>query len=340
MLAACSSGERGGAPAPARDAAPEIVPTPLDAAPVAASDAAPAAPADPATGLRAGRELARKLRWREAIAALEGASEGGDVDALKELAYVAVLAGDARRAEAASRAVLADPGVDAAARATAHYHHGRAAELRGDLAAARQAYADSVALAPSRAVSERRNKLAARRPLAAPPAPPCATPRSEKDLCACLAAELAPEIEIDEPRCVKSHAYEGGGAWAVTVVARAAAPTYLVAAAGKGRGQVIATLGDADLTISRWNVLRGPGGAALVRVDTGAAGREDALFCVTTGTPRCLAAVPLVDRVGTPAQTRRMEVAIEATDDRGLLHVTLLEGPSNPADALGTHSLW
>lgn len=64
------------------------------------------------------------------------------------------------------------------------------------------------------------------------------------------------------------------------------------------------------------------------------------MICVTTGTPRCLAAVPLVDKVGTPAQTRRIEVAIEATDERGLLHVTLIEGPPNPSDLLGSHPLW
>ena len=340
MLVACSSG---GEPA-ARDAAVKPVPAPVPADAAGGDpeviDAAPVAPVtDPAQRLRDGRALAGKQKWKDAILALEEASAGGDLDALAELAFTAALAGDARRAEAASRAVLDRDRVSSAVRATAFYHLGRAAELRGDLDGASDAYEKSLGLDDNRAVAERLDRLAKRRPPAAPPAPPCTTPLPTADLCACLAAELAPEVTIDAPQCVASHRH-GGAAWALTVVAREVAPTYLVASAGKGRARVLASLGDHEMTISRWNVLRGPGGASLVRVDARQSGRETSLICITTGTPRCLATVPLVDKVGTPAQTRRLELAIDATDERGLLHITLAEGPTNPPDLLGTHALW
>jgi len=334
LLAACSSGgERA-----AHDAAPRpvAVPAPLDAGP-ADVDAAPAAKvADPAARLRAGRALVQKQRWQEALAALDEAAAAGGVDALAELAFTAVRAGDADRAEAASRAVLDHPASSDRHRATAHYHLGRAAELRGDLAAARDEYGRSLELDRSRSVVERLERLAPRRALAAPGAPPCAAPRPAAEICACLVDELA----SDGARCVKSHDQHAPGVWTETVVARDRAPIFLVAAADDGKARVVAALGATEASITGWSVLPGPDGAPLLRVDVREGRREDALLCRTTGTPRCFAKLPLVEEVGTPAQIRRLDVALAATDARGVVQVTLVEGPPNPADVLGTHRLW
>jgi len=357
VLVACSSRAPDEPSARSRDAAStrtlEVtardLPTDTDIdAGAAAIDAGAAVPAE---RLKVGRELAQQEKWRDALAALEQAAAAGDPAALAEVAFTAAVAGDDVRAEAAGRALVARPDLDDAVRATAYFHLGRAAELRGDLEAARTAYEQSLALQRSGATSDRLAHLAPRPPPPLPPAPPCAESRAVGELCACLATALAPRASA---RCVTSHRH-GGDAWALTLVARDQAPTFLVAGA-KGQARVVAALGaptpgvDAELTIRRWNVLRGPAGAALIRVDTRMSGRdaagrastlrEDALLCTTGAAPRCLAQLPLVERVGTPAVTRQLDVAIDATDERGVARVTLVEGPATPADLLGAHRLW
>jgi hypothetical protein len=357
VLAACASED----PAPPREA-------PRDAAAVAPvvemrdeeevpADAAVAGDAGvaPADALRRGRELAQQQKWREAIAALEPAANGGDATALAELAFTAALAGDDVRTERAARAVAARSDVDEPQRATAYYHLGRALELRGDVEGARAAYAQSLEVKKSTAVADRAARLAPRKPPPVPAPAACAEPRPTGEVCACLATELGVTSGAAGARCVASHRH-GGDAWALTLVARDQAPTFLVAGAGKGRARVLAALGvvtpgaDAEPTITRWNVLRGPGGASLVRVDTRMSGRdaagrprtlrEDAVVCVTGATARCVALLPVVERVGTPAVQRRLDVTIDATDEQGVARVTVIEGPSAPADVLGAHRLW
>jgi len=354
-LAACSSG---GAPAPA-------VSAPLDATVPDASasdgldDATPAPDdagvVDPAARLVEGRAFSQKQQWAKAIAALELAAAGGDVAALAELAFTATLAGDDRRAARAAQAVIDDPATDPPARATAYYHLGRAAELRGDLPAARAAYEQSVALRASTPVSARLADLGTtrRRGPPPPPSPPCNRPQPAVELCGCLGTALT----LEGARCVISHNKHGGGAYAVTVVAREQAPTFLVTKLPTGQLQVLARLGvtsssvpDAELTITRWNVLDGPAGAPLIRVDArmdqrDAAGkarplREDAVLCVAGAAPRCLATLPLMEKVGTPSTVRHLALAIDASDDTGVVHVTVTDGPGNPATLLGSHQLW
>lgn len=350
MLACSSKDEQ--ASSRRADAAASVVAVRIDApAELPSVDAAAPPPsADPREHLREGLALVGQQKWRAALAALEAASASSDPAALAELAFTAVLAGDGRRAEAVSQRVIDHPDVDDGKRASALYNLGRGAELRGDLAAARDAYQRSLALRSSSAVADRLARLASRRGLPVPAAPPCARPMASADLCACLATELA----IDPPRCVTSHHKHGGAAWAVTVVARDQAPSFLVASPAKGRVQVLAALGPADaasdLTIARWTLDAGPAGARLVRVDAELAGRDaggklrsirtDALLCVIGAAPRCLARLPVFERVGTPAQPRRLDVALDTSEARGVVQVTVIDGPPLPADLLGEHRLW
>lgn len=316
VAAACAAREE---PAP-RDAGPPA------AVVVVVADAAPAV--DVTARLHDVRQLAQRQRWHEARAAAREAASGGDLAALAELAYVAAYAGDADAAEAAARDVI-DRSTSAAVRARAYHHLGIAAELRGDEAAAREAFERSLRLADNPVVADRLAKLAPRPATPVPPTPPCAAPRPADEVCACLAAELAMP-----GRCVESHQH-GGDAWAVTLVARDAAPTYLVTGA-RGQARVLAAIGPtrgAETTITRWNVLPGPEGASLVRVDARTSlGREDAILCVTGAGARCLAVFPVED----PAVKRRLEVTVE----EGVAHVTVVEGAPHPTAILGPHRLW
>lgn len=352
ILAACKSG---GEPAPG--------PAPRDAA-IVAQDAASAgvedagvAPADggvvdAAAKLKEGRALSAKQQWAKSIAALEAASGGGEVLALAELAFTATLAGDDRRATRAAQAVLDQAGADTPTRATAYYHLGRAAELRGDVDAAREAYQRSLDLRASTAVSDRVAKLGKARGPAPPPAPPCNRPMPAAEMCLCLGTAL----QLEAPRCVTSH-HHGGAAYALTVVAREQAPTFLVSAPAKGQLQALARLGvatasvpDAELTITRWNVLRGPSGGSTIRVDARMSQRdpggklrtlrEDAVICVAGVASRCLAAIPLTEKVGTPAALRHLDLELDASEAQGVAHVTVIDGPVNPATLLGSHRLW
>ncbi|MCA9673690.1 MAG: hypothetical protein KC464_01520, partial [Myxococcales bacterium] len=152
-LAACGSST---APTPARDAAAVTVvgddaaDAPAGATAEAALDAGDGLDAggalDPAERLRAARALSEKLRWKASIDALVQAAPSGDEAVLEELAFTAVVAGDGRRATAAATEVLTHDDLPATRRATAYYHLGRAAELRGDLDAARDAYEQALRL--------------------------------------------------------------------------------------------------------------------------------------------------------------------------------------------------
>ncbi len=354
VLAACSSG--GGA---AKEAAVHDAGLAHDAEPAfdasGPADDAATAETDPAGKLREGRDAAAKQKWAKAMTALDAAASTGDVTALAELAFTATLAGDDRRAARAAQAVLDQVGVDTPTRATAFYHLGRAAELRGDVDAARAAYESSLALRDSTPVSDRLAALGSkRRGLPVPATPPCSKPQPKAGLCACLGAAL----QIEHPDCtVKSHDYDDSGAYAITVVAREQAPTFLVYEPPKtGQIQVLARLGtvtsaapDAELTIRKWTTDEIPGGHA-IRVDAEMSNRtaggklttvrKDAVICVTGANARCLATVPLTERIGTPSVLRYAALSLEVTDTGGVAHVTLISGPPNPSTLLGSHQLW
>lgn len=321
------------------------------------ADAGASAAVDPAERLRFARARAGKLAWDESIPALEQAAAAGDVAALEELAFQAVLVGDVARAEAAARQVIDHPDVPDVRRATAHYHLGRAAELRGDVDAARDAYTRAVALDPRATFTDRLAKLAPRPPLPAPAAPPCARPVPAAELCGCLHAATAPppaDPAAPPPRgaCVTSHRH-GGGASAITVVGRERSPTFLVATTGK-TARALARLdadGDAgELTITGWVVARGAGGVPVVHVDAELGARDAAgklraararsLVCALGAAPRCLAEVPTLARAGTASTLRRLAARLDASEERGVLRVTVTSGPTTPADVLGDHRLW
>ncbi|MCB9562325.1 MAG: hypothetical protein H6709_08250 [Kofleriaceae bacterium] len=354
-LAACGSST---APTPARDAAAVTVvgddaaDAPAGATAEAALDAGDGLDAggalDPAERLRAARALSEKLRWKASIDALVQAAPSGDEAVLEELAFTAVVAGDGRRATAAATEVLTHDDLPATRRATAYYHLGRAAELRGDLDAARDAYEQALRLDDRAQFSTRLAKLAPRRAPPPPPAPPCAGPLPATQLCGCLATAMGIE---GPPRCVASHRH-GGAAWAVTVVSRAATATFLVAQPAKGKVATLARLDadDAELTITDWTVTRGPAGDPLIHVDVELVGHDGAgkarpaighaILCVAGAAPRCLLEVPTLERVGTPAAARRTDVDVEVTGDHGVAWVTLIEGPATAPDLLGALPLW
>ena len=164
----------------------------------AKADAAPRATVTPAARaeyhlrLGAGRKLAKAQKWAEAIVALDAALVAipGDDRALGELSWAAFSAGDYKRArEAATASVRAAtaPKVKGAAL----YNLGRAEEASGNLAAARAAYEDSIAVRPNKTVQQRLAGLAAT--AVAGNSLPCATPAPEASICACLTASIDPE---------------------------------------------------------------------------------------------------------------------------------------------------
>ncbi len=174
-------------------------------------------------------------------------------------------------------------------------------------------------------------------------------------LCGCLHAANAPAAPDGAPAtsraCVTSHRH-GGGAYALTVVGRERSPTYLVAPAGKGKVRALARLDDdaAELTVRAWTVGRGADDAPVLRIDADLGTRDPGgalrtsrartLVCALGASPRCLAELPTLARVGTPSATRQLAVELEASAAQGLLHVTVVSGPTTPSELLGTHRLW
>jgi hypothetical protein len=160
---------------------------PPDAKPT--STITPAARAEYHTRLEAGRKLAKAKQWADAIKEFDAALVAipGDDRALGELSWATFSAGDFARARASANAsVLAAtaPKVKGAAL----YNLGRAEEASGNIAAARAAYEQSIAVRPNKTVSDRLAGLAAADALAAPR--PCSTPVAIEKVCACLNASV------------------------------------------------------------------------------------------------------------------------------------------------------
>ena len=145
--------------------------------------------------LSAGRKAAKAAKWPEAIAALEAALVAipGDDRALGELSWAAFSAGDFAKARASGKASVlgsTDPKIKAASL----YNLGRVEEADGKLPAAAVLYRQSLALRDNKIVKARLDGLGKDVPLADAPLP-CTTPMPEADLCACLNASAAEDLD-------------------------------------------------------------------------------------------------------------------------------------------------
>jgi tetratricopeptide (TPR) repeat protein len=148
--------------------------------------------------LSAGRKAAKAAKWPEAIAALEAALVAipGDDRALGELSWAAFSAGDFARARTSGKASVlgsTDPKIKAASL----YNLGRVEEADGKLPAAALLYKQSLALRDNKTVKARLDALGKDAPLADEPMP-CTTPMPEAELCACLNASTAENL--DDPQ--------------------------------------------------------------------------------------------------------------------------------------------
>jgi hypothetical protein len=185
---------------------------PLDAAATAVvADAGAAAKATPLSRearatykqkLSAGRKAAKAAQWPEAISALEAALVAipGDDRALGELSWAAFSAGDFVKARASGKASVlgsTDPKIKAASL----YNLGRVEEADGKLPAAALLYKQSLALRDNKTVKARLDALAKDAPVADEPLP-CTTPMPEAQLCACLNATTAENLDNpDDAAC-------------------------------------------------------------------------------------------------------------------------------------------
>lgn len=203
------------APAPTADEAPSV------------AKAEPAAPATPEAGateakaanptkptpvpltkearaeyrahLEQGRTLAKAQQWAKAIVELEAALAiiPGDDRALGELSWAAFSSGDHEKGRTSGKAAVlaaSSPKIKGAAL----YNLGRAEEALGELAAARAAYEQSVALRPSETVQKRLADLD-RRVLEAVDPLPCTKPIESANMCECLlAARTLDDLPPDE----------------------------------------------------------------------------------------------------------------------------------------------
>lgn len=211
LVAAACGGKKdpgaGGGSATATGAPPPSVI--VDAAAAAAVVVDAAAPAKPAPlsretraaykqHLSAGRKAAKAAKWAEAITALEAALVAipGDDRALGELSWAAFSAGDYAKARASGRASVlgsTDPKVKAASL----YNLGRVEEADGKLPAAALLYQQSLALRDNRTVKARLDALGKDAPLAEAPLP-CTRPMPEAELCTCLNASVAENLDAAE----------------------------------------------------------------------------------------------------------------------------------------------
>lgn len=225
-LAACS---RTGAPASPDAAAPVAASAPAPASSSGATGALDAS-SSPARGaakasadggaqaltaaeraavlhdLDAGRKLARAKDWRGAVAVYERALKLAPDDArlLSDMGWVAFQANDLTRAEAANQRGLACT-KDPTLRAQILYNTGRVAEARGDKEAAKNAYADSLALRDDAEVKRRFASVGGvpdelREPL------PCNEGHANPEaMCACLVAHKDGVMTMwdEAPTCSK-----------------------------------------------------------------------------------------------------------------------------------------
>ena len=103
-----------------------------------------------------GRKLSGQRKWAEAVKAFEAALKNlpGHTAALTDLGFAAFQAGDFPKARAANERALRLTTIPEQ-RAPILYNQGRVSEARGDLAAARFEYAQSLALRPNATVEAR-----------------------------------------------------------------------------------------------------------------------------------------------------------------------------------------
>jgi tetratricopeptide (TPR) repeat protein len=152
--------------------------------------------------LFAGRKAAKAAKWSEAIAAFEAALVAipGDDRALGELSWAAFSAGDFAKARTSGKASVlgsTDPKIKAASL----YNLGRVEEADHKLPAAAVLYKQSLALRDNKIVKARLDALGKDAALADEPLP-CGKPMPESELCACLNATVADDIEnADDASC-------------------------------------------------------------------------------------------------------------------------------------------
>jgi len=151
--------------------------------------------------LTAGRQLAKKSQFPEAIKELDAALAvvPGDAPALTELSFAALKAGELDKAKKAGEDALKRT-TSPKLKAMAHYNLGRVAEEQKDPKAAADHYRKSIKLRPSEAVEKRLADLTKKEKTpaaaAAPEPLPCQTPVAKiEDLCACLAKPAPGETE-------------------------------------------------------------------------------------------------------------------------------------------------
>jgi len=239
------------APTTATKAEPPAAKAPSEPEPEPAKPTTPTKPAAPSVTkemraeyhahLEQGRKLSKAGEWAEAIEELEAALDviPGDDRALGELSWAAFSSGDHTKArETGHAAALATtrPKVKAAAL----YNLGRAEEASGRVAQAKAAYTESIALRPSKTVSERLAALGKSVPSSAA-ALPCSTPQTEPQVCACLmktveADEVPPECALEptgnKDIRIATFATSGVGEQSVMVVARESKGWAVVAQLG------------------------------------------------------------------------------------------------------------
>ncbi|HWB77360.1 MAG TPA: hypothetical protein VG755_20475 [Nannocystaceae bacterium] len=255
FLLACDASPSA-APAPAADAKSSVAkaepakPAVRDAkaeqakAPAKSSKPAPLskqARAEYHAHLEEGRKLAKAEEWAKAIVELEAALAviPGDDRALGELSWAAFSSGDHAKARTSAKAaVLAatNPKVKGAAL----YNLGRAEEALGELAAAKAAYEQSVAVRPNDVVQKRLAELGKQVSAVDDPLP-CTKPIDSAKVCECLLA-TQPQDDVDAaPRecelkptgvewfSVAKYAMSGFGEENVMLVARGPAGWSVVA---------------------------------------------------------------------------------------------------------------
>ncbi len=152
--------------------------------------------------LRAGRNLQKQKKWREAMAALNKALAIFPTSdrALSELSWSAFKAGDFARAETAARASVTYA-IDPRVKAASLFNLGRALEKRGDKPGAVAVYQRSLRLRPNRIVKKRLVGLGGKVPKLVQ-TPPCSRFQTTKQLCACMRTArpgLAVERFPDDP---------------------------------------------------------------------------------------------------------------------------------------------
>lgn len=145
---------------PSSEPSPAPLPSPTPSASAAARAPTPEEYARYLARLSAGRKATLAKRWESAIEAFDDAlvAKPGDLRALAERGYARLLSGDETRALVDLDAALDGP-ADSKLRAQIHFNRGLAYEKLGDEPRARQAFAASVAHAPTDAAKNKLDRL-------------------------------------------------------------------------------------------------------------------------------------------------------------------------------------